>query len=89
MISGEKGSGKFTLINHFLNYVFDKENYDFENNIIQSNSIFNLRFINNSFQNIIHLSGSDFQAIKTDDIRNLKKLKSILFTRGEQVYNSR
>ena len=29
MISGEKGSGKFTLINHFLNYVFDKENYDF------------------------------------------------------------
>ena len=73
MISGEKGSGKFTLINHFLNYVFDKENYDFENNIIQSNSIFNLRFINNTFQNIIHLSGSDFQAIKTDDIRNLKK----------------
>ena len=26
MLSGKKGSGKFTLINHFLNYIFDKKN---------------------------------------------------------------
>ena len=31
MLSGEKGSGKFTLINHFLTYIFDKDNYNIEN----------------------------------------------------------
>ena len=30
MLSGKKGLGKFTLINHFLNYVFDKEKYKLE-----------------------------------------------------------
>ena len=40
MLSGEKGIGKFTFINHFLHYYFDKENYD-ENKyeIIQEKNI--------------------------------------------------
>ena len=28
MLTGLKGSGKSTLINHFLFSIFDKENYD-------------------------------------------------------------
>ena len=35
MISGKKGVGKFTLINHFLNYIFDKNNYDLKNKSIK------------------------------------------------------
>ena len=30
MVSGEKGIGKFTLINHFLVSIFDKDSYDFK-----------------------------------------------------------
>ena len=43
MLSGEKGSGKFTLINHFLTYIFDKDNYNIENYTInnQTSSILN------------------------------------------------
>ena len=28
MLSGNKGSGKSTLINHLMFYIFDKKNYD-------------------------------------------------------------
>ena len=28
MLSGKKGSGKSTLINHLMYYIFDKENYN-------------------------------------------------------------
>ena len=31
MISGKKGNGKFTLVNHFLTYAFDPDNYDIKN----------------------------------------------------------
>ena len=33
MLTGKKGQGKQTLINHFLSYVFDNKNYDLENRI--------------------------------------------------------
>ena len=28
MLTGKKGIGKFTLINHILHYYYDKSNYD-------------------------------------------------------------
>ena len=34
MLSGKKGIGKFTLINHFLYNVFIKKEYDLSNNLI-------------------------------------------------------
>ena len=34
MLSGKKGQGKFTLIHHFLSYIFDKDNYDLINTTI-------------------------------------------------------
>ena len=72
MISGKKGVGKSTLINHLMFFVFDRENYDEKNNEFKSNSQFYQQFVNNIFSNIIYLSGSEFKNIKIDDIRNLK-----------------
>ena len=40
MISGKKGLGKFTLVNHFLNYVFAKDSYDLNKQSFDINSSF-------------------------------------------------
>ena len=73
MLSGKKGSGKSTLINHLMFFVFDKNNYNEKSNMLEGNSTFHYHFINNIYANIIYLSGSDFKNIKIEDIRNLKK----------------
>ena len=72
MLSGAKGSGKSTLINHFLFSIFDEKNYDNKKFNLLNDSIFYNQFIGNIFQNIIYLKGSEFKGIKIDDIRNLK-----------------
>ena len=72
MLSGKKGCGKFTLIFHFMNYIFDKKNYDYKNKKILKNEIFYNQFISNIFPNIIYLPGSNLKSLKIDDIRNLK-----------------
>ncbi len=72
MISGKKGVGKFTLINHFLTYIFDKKNYDLKNKIINNQTQFYKQYLNNIFPDIIYLSGDNFKSIKIDDIRDLK-----------------
>ena len=28
MLTGKRGQGKFTLVNHFISYIFDKKKYD-------------------------------------------------------------
>ena len=73
MLSGKKGSGKSPLFNHLMFYIFDRENYNINNNKLITQSIFYNQFLNNTFSNIIHLSGSDFNNVKIEDIRNLKK----------------
>ena len=80
MLTGEKGSGKSTLINHFLYSIFDEENYDKDKLILIKNSHFNSQFKNNVFLYIIYISGAVFKSIKVDDIRNLKSriLKSTI-----------
>jgi DNA polymerase III subunit delta' len=72
MLSGKKGSGKSTLINHLMFFIFDEENYDQNNFELNSKSAFYKQFVNNICPNIIYLSGSDFRNIKIEDIRNLK-----------------
>lgn len=73
MLSGKKGSGKSTIINHLMHYIFDKENYNLKKNEFNSKTSFYHQFLNNIYSNIIYLSGSDLNNIKIDDIRNLKK----------------
>ena len=73
LFSGDKGSGKFTLVNHFMHYIFDNENYNENKLQLNSKSLFHKQFLNDIFSNIIYLSGSNFKNIKVDDIRTLKK----------------
>ena len=72
MLSGLKGCGKSTLINHFLFSIFDAANYDKSEFKISDSSLLLNQLKNNIFQNIIYLQGSDFKSIKVEDIRNLK-----------------
>jgi DNA polymerase III subunit delta' len=72
MLSGKKGSGKSTIINHLMYYIFDEENYNLEKYELNSNTSFYNQFLNNIHPNIIYLSGSDFKNVKIEDIRNLK-----------------
>ena len=72
MLSGLKGCGKSTLINHFLFSIFDEANYNKDKFKILDSSILLKQFKNNIYQNIIYLQGSDFKSIKVEDIRNLK-----------------
>ena len=73
MFSGKKGTGKSTLINHFMFFIYDKKNYDENNLKLLKKSAFYIQFVNDIFPNIIYLSGSNFKNIKVDDIRDLKK----------------
>ena len=72
MLSGLKGCGKATLINHFLFSIFDAANYNKGEFKILDSSTLLTQLKNNIFQNIIYLKGSDFKSIKVEDIRNLK-----------------
>ena len=71
MLSGDKGSGKSTLVNHFLYSIYDEINYK-KDNKISENSLFYKQFSQDIFSNIIYLKGSDYKNIKIEDIRNLK-----------------
>ena len=73
MLTGNKGSGKSTLINHFLFSIFDQKNYDLSNQTLRENTAFYNLFKNDVFQNIIYVKGSDFKSVKIDDIRILRK----------------
>ena len=73
MLTGNRGSGKSTLINHFLFSIFDQKNYDSSNQTLRKNTAFYNLFKNDVFQNIIYVKGSDFKSVKIDDIRILRK----------------
>jgi len=76
MISGKKGSGKFTLVNHFLNYIFSKDAYDLKKKIISSDSEVHKKQLNGVFENIIHVKNDGAQKTKIDDVRKLKSTLS-------------
>ena len=57
MISGHKGIGKFTLVNHLINFIFNKTNYNEKNNEFDLNSNITVQISNNLFPNVILLSG--------------------------------
>ena len=73
MLSGKKGLGKFTLINHLMHFIFESKNYDEKIYLLNSDSTFHIQLSNNTFTNIIYLSGADYQISKIENIRDLKK----------------
>ena len=72
LFSGDKGSGKFTLINHLLMNFFDSNNYDIKKKKITKSIIYK-KIITGTFQNIIYLNNTVEKKIKIDEIRELKK----------------
>tara|TARA_B100000886_G_C20416748_1_gene489615 strand:- start:1616 stop:2551 length:936 start_codon:yes stop_codon:yes gene_type:complete len=73
LLSGAKGIGKSTLVNHFLHYVYDEKNYDFNLMQINSETNFHKLFTQNLYPNLIYLSGFEFTNVKIEDIRTLKR----------------
>ncbi len=72
MLTGKKGQGKFTLINHLMSYIFDKKNYDSrDNRILKENKLHNIE--ENSNANIVYFNCIQ-KNIKIDEIRNLKSI---------------
>ena len=72
MLSGKKGIGKSTIINHLMFFIFDKKNFNENTCEFAANSTFYNQFINNIYPNIIYVSGLDSKNTKIDDLRNLK-----------------
>ncbi len=87
LLSGLRGSGKSTLVNHFLFSIFDNKNYNINQFNVSKTSSFYNHFNNNVFQNIIYIKGFDYKSIKVDDIRNLKSqiLKSSLINKDRFI----
>ena len=70
LITGNKGIGKFTLANHLMVSIFDKNNYDENKNTISAESIILNQIINNSFSNVLYLNNSSNFGI--EEVRWLK-----------------
>ena len=87
MLSGLKGTGKSTLINHLLFSIFDEENYDKEKHTLSDSSDLYKKFKNGIYQNTLYLKGSDLKSLKVDDIRNLKSiiLKSLMINKDRFI----
>jgi DNA polymerase-3 subunit delta' len=79
LLNGKKGIGKFTLVIHFLNYVYtqnEPKKYNLKEKIINQESIFYKNLLNQTNQDIILIKAEEGKNIKIEDIRNLKILIS-------------
>ena len=72
MLTGKKGQGKFTLVNHFISYIYDKKNYDFKDKGILFESKF-YHIKEKSNENIIYFNCIN-NKVKIDEIRNLRSI---------------
>ena len=79
LLNGKKGIGKFTLVIHFINYIFsqnEKEPYNLNDKTINIDSIFYKQLLNNTNQDILFIKAEENKNIKIEDIRNLKSIIS-------------
>lgn len=79
LLNGKKGIGKFTLVIHFLNYIFTKhkENtYDLDAKKINTESIFYKQLVNQASLDVLLITAEEKKNIKIEDIRNLKSILS-------------
>ena len=75
LLNGKKGIGKFTLVMHFINYVFTKNEttpYNLKDKLININSVFYNSLSNRSTQDVIFIQALENKNIKIDEIRSLK-----------------
>tara|TARA_B100000780_G_C21082341_1_gene435919 strand:- start:108 stop:1049 length:942 start_codon:yes stop_codon:yes gene_type:complete len=79
LLNGKKGIGKFTLIFHFLNYIYSKKeetNYNLKDKLINNDSSFYKSILNQTNNDVIFLQAEEGKNIKIDSIRNLKSTLS-------------
>jgi len=79
LLNGKKGIGKFTLVFHFLNYVFsknEKNSYNIKEKLIDTKSIFYNSILNQTCADVIFLYEENGKAIKIEDVRNLNSILS-------------
>ena len=75
LLNGKKGIGKFTLVMHFINYVFSKNEtipYNLKDKLININSVFYNLLSTRSTQDVIFIQALENKNIKIDEIRSLK-----------------
>ncbi len=75
LMNGKKGVGKFTLIMHFINYVYSKSEttrYNLKDKIININSFFYNLLLNKTTPDVIFIQAKENKNIKIEDIRSLK-----------------
>ena len=75
LLNGKKGIGKFTLVMHFINYIYSKNEsapYKKKEKIINVSSLFYNLLLNKTTQDIIFIQAEENKNIKIDDIRSLK-----------------
>jgi len=79
LLNGTKGIGKFTLILHFLNYIYSKNGktpYNVKDRVINIDSIFYNSLLNETVQDVVFIKAEENKNIKIEDIRNLKSTLS-------------
>ena len=72
LLTGEKGIGKSTFVNHFMHFYFDAGNYDEKNFLINKKNKFYNQFSEYSYPNIIYFDNLKYSDVKIDDVRKLK-----------------
>jgi len=79
LLKGKKGIGKFTLIFHFLNYIYTKKgknSYNTNDKLIDINSIFYNSVLNQTCTDVIFLQAEEGKNIKIEDVRGLRSVLS-------------
>ena len=79
LLNGKKGIGKFTLIFHFLNYIFTKKEkytYNVNEKLIDINSNFYNSILNETCADVIFLQAKEGKNIKIDEVRSLRSVLS-------------
>jgi len=75
LLNGKKGIGKFTLVMHFINCIYSKNEintYDVKNKVINTSSTFYNSLLKQKSQDVISIQAEENKNIKIDEIRSLK-----------------
>ena len=76
LISGEKGIGKFTLIYHFIIYIFSKiykEPYNLDKKSISDNNLILKKINSKTFENFVYFPNENKNKVSIEKIREIKK----------------
>ena len=76
LISGEKGIGKFTLIYHFIIYIFSKiykEPYNLDKKSISDNNLILKKINSKTLENFVYFPNENKNKVLIEKIREIKK----------------